>query len=77
MTDPAPWCAGAADQAIGAADDPTSGHRHKQAKMSDLDGSGRSLGLFITDRLGNNTYALTPRPGTPTADVPALTRCPT
>jgi hypothetical protein len=29
----------------------------------------------MTDRLNHNTRPLTPRPGTPTADVPALTRC--
>ena len=62
---------------IGMADNQPSGNRNKPPKMSDLDGSGRSLCLFITDQLGKNTHPLTPRPGTPTADVPALTRCPT
>ncbi len=60
---------------IGMADNQPSGHRNKPPKMSDLDGSGRNLGLFMTDQLGKNTHPLTPRPGTPIAAVPALTRC--
>ena len=62
---------------IGRADDPSLGNRKKPPKMSDLDGIERTLGLFITDHPSHNTHPLTPRPGTPTADVPALTRCPT
>ncbi len=62
---------------IGMDDNQPSGNRNRLPKMSDLDGFRRGLCMFITGHPSNNTHPLTPRPGTPAADVPALTRCPT